>query len=425
MHINGPGKRLRIYIGESDQWRGRSLYNALLETLKREGLAGATVARGVAGFGAHSRIHTASLEVLSSDLPLVVEVVDRPEQIEKALTIVGPMVREGLITLEDVQIVKYTHRYLHPLPGDKPVREVMTRDVVTVTPETPLVNVMDLLIGQLFKAVTVVDGARQVVGIISDGDLIARGGARQRASVAERLDAETLSAQLADIRRTGQAAQDVMTSPVITVHEDTPLAQAVSLMAARNLKRLPVLDSKERLVGILSRVDVLRTVTVTEARPAHHELPVPPGAAQTVGEVMDTDVPMVPLDAELADIVDQMVNAELKRVIAVNSMGQAVGIINDGDLVARAKPEARRGLLDRLMRRSATGPLPEATAAQLMTPSVLTGPAHMPIAEAVRQMLAQKRKRFVVVDDEGRPVGIVDRQMLLHAVAGITKANGN
>jgi CBS domain-containing protein len=416
MRISGPGKRLRIYLGESDRWQGKTLYAALLEALKREGLAGATVTRGVAGFGAHSRIHTASIEVLSEDLPLVVEVVDRPEQIEKALAVISPMVREGLITLEDVDIIKYTHRFLQPLPGDKPVREVMTREVVTVTPKSPIADVMDLLIGKLFKAVPVVDEARRVVGLITDGDLIARGGAPQRTSVAERLDAETLTAQLADIRKAGKTAREVMTAPVITVREELSLAHATSVMTKRNLKRLPVVDAKDRLVGILSRVDVLRMVAAAHVSP--HEAPPSPDVAQSVGEVMDPKVPTVPLDAELADIAEQMAHAGLKRVIVVDSAGKAVGSINDGDLVARVKPEARPGLLRMLMRRGKGEALPDITAAELMTPAVLTGPASTPIAMAVQQMLDEKRKRFVVVDDAGRPIGIVDRQMLLRAVAG-------
>ena len=419
MRIMGPAKRLCIYIGESDQWRGRALYLALLETLKREGLAGATVTRGVAGFGAHSRIHTTSIEVLSSDLPLVVEVVDQPEKIDGAIVLIGPMIREGLITVEPVEIIKYTHRYLQPLPGDRLVREVMARDVVTVTPETPVADVMNLLIGKLFKAVPVVDEARRVVGLISDGDLIARGGAQQRMSVAERLDTGMLAAQLAEIRRTGKTARDVMTSPVITVHEEASLARAVSLMTEQKLKRLPVVDANQRLVGILSRVDVLRTVGA--AKLSTHEAKPTPGAAQTVGEVMDTRVPTAPLDAELADIAEQMAKAGLKRVIVVDGAGRAVGSITDGDLVARVKPEARPGVLQFLLRRGRREHLPTVTASELMTPAVLTGPASTPIPEAVQQMLDQKRKRFVVVDDAGRPIGILDRQTLLHAVAGVVK----
>ena len=235
MRINGTGRRLRVYFGESDRWQGRPLYSALLEALKREGLAGATVTRGLAGFGAHSLIHQASIERLSADLPLVLEVVDTPDRIEAAIRLLSPMVREGLITLEDVQILKYTHRELQPLPGDRPVREVMTSPVVSVTPTTPVADVMDLLLGRLLKAVPVVDEAGRVVGLISDGDLLARGGAPQRLGVAERLDAATLAAQLAEMRQAGRTAADVMSSPVTTAQAGESLAHAVSHMVAGGL----------------------------------------------------------------------------------------------------------------------------------------------------------------------------------------------
>jgi len=423
MSIPGAGKRLRIYIGESDSWQGGALHMALLETLKRAGLAGATVTRGLAGFGAHSRIHTASLERLSADLPLVVEVVDSAEQIDRALALVAPMVREGLITLEPVQIVKYTHRELHPLPADRPVREVMTRSVVSVTPTTPLADVMDLLIGRLFTAVPVVDEAGQVLGIVSDGDLMSRGGLPQRLGVTERLDPETLAAQLAEMRQAGRLARDVMSSPALTIRDDAALAHAVSLMVERQVKRLPVVDSQARLVGMLSRLDVLKTVAAAlpqagPAAPPGELLPTPAGLGQTVGEVMRPTVPTVPVEAELGEIVAQMVQADLKRVIVVDATGRAVGSINDGDLVARVRAEARPALLRLLGRRSQAESLPGVRAEALMTPGVLSGPAQTPVAEALRAMLAQQRKRFLVVDDAGRPLGLVDRQLLLHALSG-------
>jgi CBS domain-containing protein/PII-like signaling protein len=412
----GPGKRLRVYIGESDRWQGKPLFMALLETLKKEGLAGATVTRGVAGFGAHSRIHTATLESLSADLPLVVEVVDRPDQIDKAIAVIGPMVREGLITVEEVQIEKYTHRELQPLPGDRLVSKVMTQDVATVRPDTPIVDVIDLLIGKMYKALPVVDDQRRVVGLITDGDLLTRGGLQQRTSVTERLDRETLAAQMDELRGAGKTAKDVMTSPVLTTSDDAALAHAVSLMVKRKLKRLPVVDANNRLVGMLSRVDVLRTVEAGQL--ANHLAPATQAMGRTVGEVMEPTVPTVPLEAELADIADQMARAALKRLIVVDAQGRAVGSINDGDLVARIEPRARPGLLRRLTGRARAEALPETTAAQLMTSGVLSGPASTPIEAANQLMLTEKRKRFVVVDEAGRPIGIVDRQMLLHAVAG-------
>jgi PII-like signaling protein len=96
---------VRIYFGESDRWSHRSLEIALLERLRAEGFAGATVLRGTAGFGAKSVIHTAQILRLSQDLPVVVEVVDTEERVEAKLrAIVDEMVREGLVTVERVRV---------------------------------------------------------------------------------------------------------------------------------------------------------------------------------------------------------------------------------------------------------------------------------------------------------------------------------
>ena len=107
MDITGPAKLLTIYIGEADKWHGRPLSTALIERMRAEGLAGATVTRAVEGFGAASRIHTAHILRLSEDLPLVVAVVDRADRIERVLPIVDEMVGDGLVTLSDVDVVHY------------------------------------------------------------------------------------------------------------------------------------------------------------------------------------------------------------------------------------------------------------------------------------------------------------------------------
>ena len=112
MKIEGEAKRLRVYIGESDHWKGQSLATAIVEMCRREGLAGATVSRGVMGFGASSRIHTTHILDLSTDLPLIIDIIDKPERIEKIKPILDEMVTEGLITQEDVHIIKYTHNQL-------------------------------------------------------------------------------------------------------------------------------------------------------------------------------------------------------------------------------------------------------------------------------------------------------------------------
>jgi PII-like signaling protein len=110
VRIEGQGQLLRIFIGESDTWHGRPLHQAIVHRLRRQGMAGATVLRGMEGFGAHSRLHTARNLRLSDGLPLVIEVVDRPERIQRVLPLLDEMVTEGLVTLERVQVITYRAR---------------------------------------------------------------------------------------------------------------------------------------------------------------------------------------------------------------------------------------------------------------------------------------------------------------------------
>ena len=105
--IKAHAKRLRIYIGEADSWEGKSLYKALVLKAKELDLAGATVFQGCMGYGANSRIHTASLIDLSADLPIMIEIIDSAEYIEKFLPYLDLMVKEGMVTVDDIQVIKY------------------------------------------------------------------------------------------------------------------------------------------------------------------------------------------------------------------------------------------------------------------------------------------------------------------------------
>jgi PII-like signaling protein len=105
--IEGEGKLLRIFIGESDTWHGRPLYEAIVNRVREAGLAGATVVRGIEGFGADSRLHTSRILRLSEDLPVVIEIVDTPERIDEVLPLLDEMIGEGMVTLERVEIVAY------------------------------------------------------------------------------------------------------------------------------------------------------------------------------------------------------------------------------------------------------------------------------------------------------------------------------
>ncbi len=108
MKLEGEGCLLRIYIGELDKWHHQPLYEAIVVKAREMGLAGATVLRGPMGFGAHSRLHTAKILRLSEDLPIIVEIVDKEEKINAFLPEMDRMVRDGLITLEKVRVIKFS-----------------------------------------------------------------------------------------------------------------------------------------------------------------------------------------------------------------------------------------------------------------------------------------------------------------------------
>jgi uncharacterized protein len=109
MKLPYESELVRIFIGESDKHNGRPLYEAIVEEARRRGLAGATVLRGVLGFGANSRIHTAKILRLSEDLPMVIEIVDTPDKIAEFLPDLDGMIEEGLVTLEKIKVIAYRH----------------------------------------------------------------------------------------------------------------------------------------------------------------------------------------------------------------------------------------------------------------------------------------------------------------------------
>src|SRR5713226_774407 len=107
MKIPEQGKLLRIFIGESDRWHHRPLYEAIVLKAREMGLAGATVLRGSMGFGAHSRLHTAKILRLSEDLPVLIEIVDKEDKINAFLPELDKMLGDGLVTLEKIRIIRY------------------------------------------------------------------------------------------------------------------------------------------------------------------------------------------------------------------------------------------------------------------------------------------------------------------------------
>lgn len=110
MKLPSEAELLRIFIGEGDKYEGKPLYEAIVNLARQKGMAGATVIRGVMGFGAHSRMHTAKVLRFSEDLPIIIEIVDKPEKIQQLLPEFDDMIEEGLVTLEKIRVMAYRYK---------------------------------------------------------------------------------------------------------------------------------------------------------------------------------------------------------------------------------------------------------------------------------------------------------------------------
>ncbi len=296
----------------------------------------------------------------------------------------------------------------------------MSREVRTVTPDMPIADAVEMLIGQSYRSLPVVDEAHRIVGILTDGDLLARLGLPD-ASVQSALTAAELGRELDALRRSGKTVREVMVSPVITTTEDAAVGDAVRLMAAHGIKRVPVVDRSGRVVGVVSRVDVLRAL----AQPLTHEAPergLTPGQHTRVKDVMVAEVPTVQRTAPLNTVVDLLVNAAQRRIVVVDAQRHVLGIITDGDLLKRASSAERAGLLQAFARRLAGGggatiDLAKRTAGEVMTANPITVTPETPLLDALRVLLQHKIKRLPVVGQSGQLVGLVGRGEILQALA--------
>lgn len=417
------GKRVRVYVGESDQSHGRPLYMALLEMLRTEGCAGATVIRGIAGFGANSRIHTASVLRLSEDLPVVIDWIDTPERVERLLPRVVAEVGGGLVTVEDLMIAHYSHRKVTDVPQRIAVGEVMTRDITSVRPEAPLSEAIDLLLARRLRALPVVDSAGRVVGMLTAGDLVERGGLGLRIELLHALPADAAARELrtSTVEKT---VSDAMTRDPVTVTPAISVADAAHVMVQRRLKRLPVVDASGRLQGMVSRVDLLRTASESFAALLAEPSPL---SGLTIGDVVRTDVPRLRRDAPLSDVLDAVVSTRLNRALVLDADGKVIGVVSDAELVRRLSPRdhpsVARALMTRLPfallsaeERRAIERATGVTAEALMDPQVTVVAAEAPIAEATATMLRARRKVLPVVDAAGKLLGAVDRADLLRVL---------
>lgn len=411
MHSLISVKVMRIFMGESARFQGQVLHEAIVEAARQRGMAGATVCRGFMGFGANSLIHTAKILRLSEDLPVVVEIVDRPDRIDAFLPVADSMVDEGSIVVSEAQAVFHL-----PLR----IRDVMTEDVATVSPSTPLAKVVELLLQRKVKAVPVLEG-KTIRGIITGGDLLSRGGMPLSLDAQCSLPANMRDEHVRCLDFRNLVAGDIMTSPVQTLNIKTKVSDAVQLMAKGDMKRLPVVADDGTLMGIVSRADVLRAIGHASVVAGHLDV-LPDTARGTAADVMFRDVPTAGPDTALPAILGQILASPLRRVVIVDEDMKVMGLVHDRDILndfaRKNAPGVLKNLIAALSRKEGAEPDIQGAARDVMTMDSITIHPEMPLTEVIRTLTERKVKRILVVDGGGRLLGMVDRDTVLKCLAG-------
>jgi CBS-domain-containing membrane protein len=211
-----------------------------------------------------------------------------------------------------------------------------------------------------------------------------------------------------------------MTTPVVTINVKTRMAEALAQMVKRDIKRLPVVDDDGRLMGIVSRIDVLRAIA--RAAAVTRTLPeLPQGLLQTAKDIMYRDVPVATLDTPLPQVLASIVATPLRRVVVIDAKRKVLGIVLDRDMVAlyakMEKPGVLRSLIATLSPSGETPSPLEGTARDVMKTQVFTVSPDAPLIDVVAFMVDKRAKRLVVVDAENRLLGMVDREAVMRVLA--------
>ena len=419
-----PAKRVRFYVNESDHIGAFPLPARIIEVLRRHDAAGATVVRGGVGFGSSGRIHAVNIVDLAADLPVIVEWIDTAERVDQLLPELLSMVIPGLVTVEDTFVALCSAQPIRDVSSELRVAAVMVRDPVFVGPDTAARQIVDRMRERRLRGIPVVEDGVPI-GIITGSDLIERAGLGVRMSLLPGLAPHEVGHTLDRLHQV--VARDIMTAPLVVVPDSLPLSQAASIMVTHNLKRLPVVDERGTLVGILSRFDILRTITDAPEQTRASEHDIKSSGHVRLEKLMRRDVPTVFPDTPIAQVVQAVVSTRLNRALVVDAERHVVGLITGLELLQRVTPALRPSALAALMHRlpflhpsseevASERHARARTAKDLMTTNFVTAKPDAHLQDVITAMVQGTHKLVAVVDNDERLLGVVDRADVLRGL---------
>lgn len=421
-------KAIEIFTSEEARYRKKPVADAVMQYIKDLKIAArCIVTRGVAGCYESGEVATGRIVILSFNMPVRIYIVLPAAETERVLSGLNGIVTEGIVALHDLNVLSHRTRNAF-FPRQLMVRDVMTPGPESVSAGTPLNDAARLLLSSIFTGLPVVDKQSRPVGVITQGDLIRKGGLPLRLGLLSESDQNRLESVLNQLA--SRKATEVMTTPALMIAADRPLSEAVELMLTKGVKRLPVVDETGGLTGMLSRLDIFRTV-MREAPDwnAFKAQQIEVEQLKRVGDILRRDVHAVSPETPLNEVIRLIDDNDIQRVAVVDDEGMLLGLISDRDLLRYFKPE-QEGIWHLLAK--VKNPfkqeacragdlqqcLSQTTAGVAMTTELITAREEMLIEEAIALMIDKGLKRLPVVDNDRRFKGMISRDSLLRTGFG-------
>jgi CBS domain-containing protein len=415
----------RIFTSEESRHKGRPLYQEIIDLVSRQKIsARCQVTKGIAGCYENGEVATFGIEALSSNMPLEIIVIMPSQESARLLPLLEEMVDEGIMTVEDKDVHWHKCRR-QMIPRQVRVADVMTRDPQSLLADAPASDALRILLGSRFHGIPVVDRQHRPVGMATHGDLLRHTALPVKVGLFRNFD----SSHFAEMEQVLGALRmaDIMTRPVVVVREDRLLGQAVDLMLDQDLKRLPVVDEDGSLTGILSRLDVFKTIMDRNPDWATFDRGgVQLQEATVARDAMRLDTPVLGPEAPVWEAIQVIDSTSINRVAVVDPDGRLLGLVSDKVLMA-AFSAHKGGFLDLLANKlSFTAmarkhvellkALRARTVGEIMLTEVFSVREDALIEGALQLMVDKRLKRVPVLDEQGRFLGMLTRDSLLRAI---------
>ncbi|MDQ7031294.1 MAG: DUF190 domain-containing protein [Desulfonauticus sp.] len=307
---------LKIYLGENDQLpNGMPVYEKIVSLAREQNLLGATVYRGIMGFGANSYIHSTKILRLSEDLPIVIDIIDDQEKIAKFVQKIKIFFQQGTIVtinLEDT---------LHfPLL----VKDVMISNPVTISYKSLVSDALSLMSYKKVKFLPVIDIDKKLKGVLTGRDILNLISVAINFNLKNKDISNVIKKEIPqDIR-----VEEVMTKEVVTIGPQSTINECTKILHKNKIKRLPVVDEENKLVGVISKTDIL--FYFTNIKPHTDNISSIKGV---YAKDLACEVPIVELDTSVDKIITTILEHPLQMAVCVDDAQKACGLIFDSDLI--------------------------------------------------------------------------------------------